>query len=112
MEYLKFILYHFAQTMMHLEIGFICFGISAFLRKNNVGLGIGIAILLYFLNIFANISEKAEFLKYITPFHYSDAAEIFPKEQIDMKSLFFGFAIGFLFLLIGFAKYLRKDIIA
>ncbi|HKM04839.1 MAG TPA: ABC transporter permease subunit [Lachnospiraceae bacterium] len=110
LEFKKFALYHVAQTFMHLQIGMICFGISAFLKKNNVGLGIGIAILLYFLQMFVNISDKVEFLKYITPYCYSDAAKVFPTSSIDGELLWIGMMTGFIFLGIAFVKYNRKDL--
>lgn len=112
LELKKLIMYHFAQLVMQLEIGYLCFGISAFLKRNSVGLGIGIAVLLYFLNMYANISEDVEFLKYVTPFYYSDAAEIFTNNQIDFQILGIGVVVGILALLIGYIKYIKKDISA
>ena len=53
-------LFHLSQFLMHLEIGCICFGVSAFLHKNNIGLGIGVATLLYFVNMFANITDNVK----------------------------------------------------
>ena len=61
-------LLHLAYFLLQLELAGICFGISAFLRRGSLGIGLGIAAMMYFLNIIANISEKAEFLKVITPF--------------------------------------------
>ena len=90
----------------------MCFGISAFLRKSNVGLGLGLAILMYFLQMFVNISDKAKFLKYITPYSYSDAAKIFPTGSIDGALLGIGMAIAAIFLGIGFLKYKKKDLLA
>ena len=67
----EFALFHLAQFCLQLEIGCICFGASALARRGNVGAGLGLAALLYFLNLIGNISEAAEFLHYITPFHYA-----------------------------------------
>lgn len=63
-------LLHIAYYLLQLELAGICFGISAFLHRGSVGIGLGIAAVMYFLNLIANISETAEFLKYITPFGY------------------------------------------
>ena len=60
---LLFLSYSILQT----EIAAICFGVSAFLHSSGLGIGLGIAALFYFLNIIANLSENAAFLKYITP---------------------------------------------
>lgn len=69
-------LLHLAYYLLQLELAGICFGISAFLRKGSAGVGLGIATMMYFLNLIANIAEVAEFLKYITPFGYCEGADI------------------------------------
>ena len=59
---------------MQLVLAGICFGISAFLRNGSLGIGLGLALGMYFLNIIANLTSGAEFLKYITPFGFADVA--------------------------------------
>lgn len=109
-EWKQYMLYFLTQFVMYLEISGICFGISAFLKKNNIGMGIGIAILLYFTNLFANISEDVEKLHYITPFSYSDAAYIFTEEKIHTEYLITGIIIMILVVVAGYIKYNRKDL--
>lgn len=103
-------LLHFAYFLIQVELAGICFGISAFLRRSGLGIGLGIAIIMYFLNIVANISESAEFLKYITPFGYAEGADIVADVSLDMNKVL----IGMCFCVIGVAaaywKYCRKDI--
>lgn len=106
----QYLLFFLAQFLMHLEISGICFGISAFLRKNNVGFGIGIAMLLYFLNLFANITDKVEKFHYITPFSYSDAADIFTTEKIRIEYLITGMISMVIIIFAGYVKYNRKDL--
>ena len=104
-------LLHLAYFLLQLELAGICFGISAFLRRSGLGIGLGIATVMYFLNIIANISEKAEFLKYITPFGYAEGADIISSGRLDMGMLL----VGLVFLLAGvgaaYWKYCRKDIL-
>jgi len=104
------ILYHTAQLIMQLEIGAVCFALSAFMKKNNMGLGIGIAILLYFMNIFINTSDKVNFLKYITPFQYSDAAEIFSTGHLDWVLIGIGMIVSVVSIFIAYIYYIKKDI--
>lgn len=103
-------LMHTAYLLLQLELAGICFGVSAFLRRGSIGTGLGIAVIMYFLNIIANLTESAEFLKYITPFGYADGAEIVRNVSLEMNMI----AIGILFAVIGitagFIKYCRKDI--
>lgn len=108
----SFILIHLAFTVLQLEISFICFGISAFLRRGSIGIGLGLATILYFMNIIRNISDKADFLKYITPFSYSESADIVADNRINMTLLLLGAAYALIAVVLGYLKYTKKDIAA
>jgi len=103
-------LMHTAYLILQLELAGICFGVSAFLRRGSIGTGLGIAVIMYFLNIIANLTESAEFLKYITPFGYADGAEIVRNVSLDMNMIAIGLAFAIVGILAGFIKYCRKDI--
>ena len=106
----EFSLMHTAYWFMQIEIAGICFGISAFLRKAGVGIGLGFAIVGYFFNIISNLSESADFLKYFTPFAYCEAADIVTKLSLDWALITIGMAVTVLFVAVGYIKYIRKDI--
>lgn len=106
----EFLLLHLAYLVLQFEISCICFGISAFIRHNGIGIGLGLAAILYFANIICNISEKADFLKYFTPFSYAEATNIIADAAIDTKLLWIGIATSLLFVFLGFFKYVKKDI--
>lgn len=99
-----------AYLAMQFETAAICFGISAFIGRGGLGLGLGLAAAFYFLNIIANLTESAEFLKYITPFGYTDSADIIGSGSVEIKYL----AVGIVFMITGigaaFWEYGRKDI--
>ena len=76
-------LLHLAYYLLQLELAGICFGLSAFMRKGSVGAGLGLAAVMYFLNLIANIAESAEFLKYVTPFGYCEGADIVDNGRLD-----------------------------
>ena len=103
-------LLHTAYLLMQLELGGICFGISAFLRRGSIGIGLGIAIMMYFLNIITNISESTEFLKYITPFAYAEGTDIVSKLSLDIPLIVLGMAYGIAGIICGYIKYSKKDI--
>lgn len=88
----EFLLLHLAYLILQLELACICFGISAFISRGSIGIGIGIAALLYFLNIIGNISDQAEFVKYITPFKYAEAADIISTAKLDTTLILIGAA--------------------
>ena len=106
----EIILLHFAYFLMQIEIAGICFGISAFLRKNSLGIGLGIATMMYFLNIIANITESAEFLKYITPFGYAEGSDIVTELTLDSKLVLIGMVYAVLGIIAAYIRYYKKDI--
>ena len=103
-------LLHLAYFLLQLELAGICFGISAFLRRGSLGIGLGIAAMMYFLNIIANISEKAEFLKLITPFGYAEGADIVSNGSLDGKLVLIGMAFALIGVAAAYWWYSRKDI--
>ena len=103
-------LLHLAYFLLQIELACICFGISAFLRKSGLGIGLGIATIMYFLNIVANISKSAEFLKYITPFGYAEAADIIANSSLDIYMVLLGIAFSIIGVSAAYWKYSRKDI--
>lgn len=111
-EMKEFLLLHIAYLIMQLEISCICFGISAFIRRGSIGIGLGLALALYFLNIVCNISEQAEFLRYITPYAYADASSIISKSKLDFGLIAVGAAVAVIGAAVGFFRYLKKDISA
>lgn len=103
-------LLHLAYYLLQIELACICFGISAFMRKNSIGVGMGIAIMMYFLNLVANMAEAAEFLKYITPFGYCEGADIVTEGCLDLTRIAIGMCAGLAGVAAAYWKYGRKDI--
>lgn len=106
----ELLLMHLAYFLLQVELAGICFGISAFLRRASVGVGLGLATMLYFINLIANMTESADFLKYITPFAYCEGADIVSDKTLN--AVFVG--VGMLFTILGiitaYIKYSQKDI--
>lgn len=103
-------LLHLAYLLVQVELGGICFGISAFCRRGSLGIGMGLAIGLYFVNILANITEEAEFLKYITPYGYAEGADILADGKLNTAYVLIGMALCAAGILTAFRQYRRKDI--
>lgn len=103
-------LLHLAYYLLQIELAGVCFGISSFLHKGSAGVGLGIAAIMYFLNLIANIAEAAEFLKYITPFGYCEGADIISNGGLDGTMAAMGLAIGIGGVAAAYLKYARKDI--
>ena len=103
-------LLHLAYYILQLELACICFGVSAFMRKGSIGAGLGIAAIMYFLNLISNIAEETSFLKYITPFGYCDGADIVSGGSLDGHLIAIGATIGIAGISAAYLKYIRKDI--
>lgn len=96
--------------LMQVEIACVAFGASAFLKDNGIAIGLGGAFVLYFLNILANLTEEAKFLKYVTPFSYADATAIVSSGGVEIKYLLPGLIFTAIGVALAFIRYNRKDI--
>lgn len=99
-----------AYLLMQIETACITFGLSAFLRRGSLGIGLGLAAVFYFLNLVANLTEKMSFLKYLTPFGYTEGADILSEGRIHMEYLAVGICFAAAGVLNAFWYYRRKDI--
>lgn len=106
----KLALIFLSYFILQLELAFICFALSAFMKKKAMGLGIGLSLGLYFVNIVSNITEEAEFLKFVTPYSYTETAYIMENESLEAKFLLIGAAVAAISLFAAFKKYTSKDI--
>lgn len=105
-------LYHIALFLMQAEIGTLCFMISAFSKKNLMGAGLGIAILLFAADMMCRIIPAIENIKYVTPFYYSNGADIFTNGNVEGSMLVIGVVIMCVAFVAAFVKYGRKDLAA
>ena len=65
---------------------------------------------MYFLNLIANISDTAEFLKYVTPFGYCEGADIVTSCSLDGIMVAVGMSLSIIGTAIAYLKYVKKDI--
>ncbi len=106
----EFLLLHAACFLLQAEIAAICSALSAVLRRSGVGAGLCLTAIFYFLNIVANITEKANWLKYITPFGYAEAADIIADAALNPIRITIGCAVTAVGIASAFIIYIRKDI--
>ena len=105
-----FFLLMLAYFLMQIEIASVCFGISAFVARGELGIGLGFALLMYFLNIISNLTKDVEWLKYVTPFSFADGTSIVSSMGIEWKYAAVGLALTVAGVAAAFVKYCRKDI--
>ncbi len=103
--------YHGALLLMQLEIGGLCFGLSALLRRSGLGLALGLAVGMYFLGLLINLDAGLDALRFVTPYYYADASRIFGGEALA-GPVCTGCALGVLGAGFGLTWYGKKDIAA
>lgn len=101
--------YHGALLLMQLEVGALCFGLSALLRRGGLGLAMGLTALLYFAGLFINLDQRLDWLRFFTPYYYADAARLFAGE-LQAAPVLAGCGLGALGAAFGVWQYGRKDI--
>ena len=100
-----------SYLILQVEIACVTFGLSAAIRSKGIGIGIGLAMALYFLSILANITNELEFLKWITPFTYTEGAYIVENVSLDWKYVAVGAVLTAGGIVLAFLKYRKKDIL-
>ena len=106
----ELLLLHFAYYLLQLEIAGLCYGISAYVKRGSVGIGLGVAVLFYFLNLISNLTESASFLKYFTPFSYCDGADIVTTRSLDGGLIAIGAVVCLAGIFAAWYQFDRKDI--
>lgn len=103
-------LLHVAFLLLQVELACICFGISACIWRGGLGIGLAIAVGMYFLSIIANLTSQAEFLKEITPFGYANGPDIISTGCLDSGKLLIGLALTVCGIALAYFRYCRNDI--
>ena len=106
-EFLRFIA---LQLMMNTEIASICFLISAVSKKNRAGIGISIPVILYVYDLMARVVPDLEDVKFISPFSYANATEIFSREQPDRGAFVLGVLVIAALTVISGRIYAKRDL--
>lgn len=106
----EMMIFHLLQLLMQIEIGTICFLISAFTKKNLIGAGLGLTIVLFAADMMCRIIPAIEDLKYITPFYYSNGADVLSGADIDILKVVIGIGITVVAFVVGWQRYTRKDL--
>lgn len=79
------------------------------LSRGSIGIGLGITAVMYFTNIIANISEKAEIFKYFTPFAYTEGSDIIAETSLDIRLVLLGIVYGLTGTAFAYFYYSGKD---
>ncbi len=105
--FLKFLA---SQLLMNLEIAALCMAVSAFSRKNRIGTGIGIALLLYVFDLTGRVIPDLKDWIVLGPFSFANASDLFAGKEIAAASYLLGIAVIAGSLACAFGKYRKKDL--
>lgn len=85
---------------------------SVFVTRNRTvySAALGLVLVLYAMQLIADVSKKADFLKYFTPFKWAFAGDILPKGRVEPIYLGLSFAVIVLSIAGSYVAYARKDI--
>ncbi|MBQ4284390.1 MAG: ABC transporter permease subunit [Lachnospira sp.] len=106
----EYCIFHIMQLVMHIEIGVICFGISAFMKRNRMGIGLGIVLFLYAYDLMARVIPDLSDFKVISPFSYANAADIFSTGEVDMTALMIGIIVMVVSAITAYRVYSKRDL--
>ncbi|MGN1163514.1 MAG: ABC transporter permease subunit [Candidatus Ornithospirochaeta sp.] len=104
------ILLHTSYYIMTMCIGSVCFALSATKSLSGIGAGMGLVLVMYFMNLTANISDKTGALKYLTPFSFTNGADIVLDGALDWGLIMLWIMISFAAVVTGIVYYTRRDL--
>lgn len=107
-----FLLYHFMQLIMQIEIAGICFGLSAYMKKNKLGLGLGIVLLLYAYDLMARVIPDMSDFKILSPFSYANAADVFSTGTVSAPAIIVGMIALLGSVCMAYIVYTKRDLAA
>lgn len=107
-----FALYHGAQLLMQLEIGSVCFLISAVSRRRQLGVSLGLAMVLYMADLMCRVIPDLEGLKYVTPYYFSNGADIFAGGKLEGEMVVISLAVTVLAVAAAALVYGKRDLAA
>ncbi len=108
----QYVKYHLLAFLMQLELGSICFLISALCRKKQIGLGLGISVFLYLMDVMCRIVPDLDFLKYLTPYYYANAASLYSGGEVEYGLVSISVLITVLAVVVSGICYEKRDLAA
>lgn len=79
--------------------------------KKATTISTGIILIMYFLDVFRNISDKLDFVKYITPFSYFDTIKVLNGNGFEALYIVLSIIIIVVSIVLAYTNYQRKDIL-
>ena len=100
-----------------LFIGLPLFGLNLFISmfmhktKKTVGISLGMVFLFYIINVLSELSDKVEFLKYLSVYTLADIRGVISNTAINPINIIISLAITILFISLSYIRYDKKELI-
>lgn len=91
----------------------LCLFLSTFTHKTKktLGISLGLVFISYFLQILAELSDKIEFLKYLSIFTLADIRNVIVNVAIQPMMILVSILLTLLFLFFIFIRYNKKELV-
>lgn len=106
-EFIRFML---MQMIMNIEAASICFVISAVNKKNRLGIGIALAMFIYFFDLLGRVIPDLKDVTVIEPLSYANATDIFLNADGNKSALLLGLCITIAFMIAAGIIYDKRDL--
>lgn len=109
----QYILLSITPLFSSLVIFSVCLFLSTFTHKtkNTIGISLGIVFASYFLQILSELSDKVEFLKYITPFTLADVRNVITDITINPVNVILSLLLTIIFIILSIYNYNKKELV-
>ncbi len=98
------------QLLMNVEVAAICFVISAVNKKNRLGIGIAVALVLYVFDLMVRLIPDLKDAIFLSPLSYANATTIFSGAEIECAALVFGVAVVVVMAAVAGMIYAKRDL--
>jgi ABC-2 type transport system permease protein len=101
-----------APLLMHYLFFFLSLFISTFFKKikSMTGISLGLSLGTYFIHVISLMSNKIEFLKYLTPYEYFSSRYIIINEKFNLGYLILTIILILLLTLGTYYRYNKKEL--
>ncbi len=109
----KWLLLSLIPIVIHMFFFTFSFALSTLFTKTSksIGISLGTLFIFYLLNVLSAMSEKIEFLKYLSPFYYINARSILSEGKVELLNTAIVFFVSLLSVFISFKIYNKKELL-
>lgn len=111
-DFTKWVLITIAPLFLELFFFLVSLLTSLFFKKTSKGISIaiGTVFIMYLFNLLGTLSDKIEFLKYISIFNYMDSRQIITDNHIELFGLILTSVVSIITVIMTYILYNKKEL--